>query len=96
MCDLRSGGQPAEPERGVFATRTSCRPNAIGVSVVELLRREGTVLHLGAVDILDGTPLLDIKPYTSKFDLFETARNGWQDGVDEETAQRRGWRKYAG
>jgi tRNA-Thr(GGU) m(6)t(6)A37 methyltransferase TsaA len=83
-------------ERGVFATRTPCRPNAIGLSVVELVRREGNVLHLDGVDILDGTPLLDIKPYTTKFDLVETARNGWQDDVDEETAGQRGRRGYRG
>jgi len=81
-------------ERGVFATRAPCRPNAIGLSLVELVRREGNVLHLDSVDILDGTPLLDIKPYTAKFDRFETARNGWQDEVDEETARRRGKRGY--
>ena len=83
-------------ERGIFATRAPCRPNAIGLSVVELVRREGNVLHLGGVDILDGTPLLDIKPYTAKFDRFETSRNGWQDEVDDETARRRGRRGYIG
>ena len=82
--------------RGVFATRTPCRPNAIGLSVVELVRREGNLLHLDGVDILDGTPLLDIKPYTAKFDRFETTRNSWQDEVDEETARRRGRREYRG
>jgi tRNA-Thr(GGU) m(6)t(6)A37 methyltransferase TsaA len=83
-------------ERGVFATRVPCRPNAIGLSVVELVHREANVLHLDGVDILDGTPLLDIKPYTAKFDLFETTRNGWQDDVDEETAGQRGRRGYRG
>ena len=83
-------------ERGVFATRAPSRPNAIGLSVVELVCREGNVLHLDGVDILDGTPLLDIKPYTAKFDLFETARDGWQDDVDEETAGQRGRRGYRG
>jgi len=82
-------------ERGVFATRAPCRPNGIGLSIVELLRREGTVLYVDHVDILDGTPLLDIKPYTAKFDRFDTTRNGWQDDVDDETAQRRGKRGYA-
>jgi tRNA (adenine37-N6)-methyltransferase len=77
-------------EHGVYATRAPCRPNAIGLSVVELARREGNVLYLDAVDILDGTPLLDIKPYTAKSDRFETSRNGWQDDVDEETARQRG------
>jgi tRNA (Thr-GGU) A37 N-methylase len=66
------------------------------LSVVDLVRREGNVLHLDGVDILDGTPLLDIKPYTAKFDRIEKTRNGWQDGVDEETAQRRGRRGQAG
>jgi tRNA-Thr(GGU) m(6)t(6)A37 methyltransferase TsaA len=83
-------------ERGVFATRAPCRPNAIGLSVVELVSREGNVLHLDGVDILDGTPLLDIKPYTAKFDRIETTCNGWQDEVDEETARRRGRRGYEG
>ena len=83
-------------ERGVFATRAACRPNPIGLSIVELVRREGSVLHINNVDILDGTPLLDIKPYTAKFDCIGTTRNGWQDEVDEETARRRGRRRYAG
>ena len=79
-------------ERGVFATRAPCRPNPIGLSVVRLVRREGNVLHLDGVDVLDGTPLLDIKPYTAKFDCIQTTQNGWQDEVDEETAWRRGTR----
>ena len=83
-------------KRGVFATRAPCRPNAIGLSVVELVRRDNNVLYLDGVDILDGTPLLDIKPYTSKFDYVRTSRNGWQDGVDEEAAQRLGRRGYSG
>ena len=81
-------------ERGVFATRAPCRPNAIGLSVVRLVKIEGTILHLEDVDILDGTPLLDIKPYTAKFDCIATTRNGWQDAVDAETAQKRGARGY--
>jgi tRNA-Thr(GGU) m(6)t(6)A37 methyltransferase TsaA len=83
-------------ERGVFATRAPSRPNAIGLSIVELVSREGNILYLDGVDILDGTPLLDIKPYTAKFDRVETHRNGWQDEVDEETARRRGQRGYRG
>jgi tRNA-Thr(GGU) m(6)t(6)A37 methyltransferase TsaA len=81
-------------ERGVFSTRAPCRPNALGLSVVELLRREDNVLFIQGVDILDGTPLLDIKPYTAKFDLFPTRCNGWQDDVDEATAAVRGRREY--
>ena len=71
-------------------------PQRHRLSVVELVRREGNVLHLDGLDILDGTPLLDIKPYTAKFDIFKTARNGWQDEVDEEIARRLGRRGYDG
>jgi tRNA-Thr(GGU) m(6)t(6)A37 methyltransferase TsaA len=81
-------------EHGVFATRATCRPNAIGLSIVELVCRKGNILHINNVDILDGTPLLDIKPYTAKFDQIDTTRNSWQDAVDEETARQRGRRGY--
>ncbi|MGD9947127.1 MAG: tRNA (N6-threonylcarbamoyladenosine(37)-N6)-methyltransferase TrmO [Desulfobulbus sp.] len=80
--------------RGVFATRAPCRPNAIGLSIVELISIEGSTLLLDGVDILDGTPLLDVKPYCAKFDRIENTRNGWQDEVDEPTAQKRGLRDY--
>ncbi|SEM04158.1 tRNA-Thr(GGU) m(6)t(6)A37 methyltransferase TsaA [Syntrophus gentianae] len=80
--------------RGIFSTRAPRRPNPIGLSIVELIQRKGNVLHLDGVDILDGTPLLDIKPYTAKFDFFQTTSNGWQDEVDEETARQRGKRGY--
>jgi tRNA-Thr(GGU) m(6)t(6)A37 methyltransferase TsaA len=83
-------------ERGVFATRAPSRPNPIGLSIVELVRREGCILHLDRVDILDGTPLLDIKPYTARFDRIDGTRNGWQDGVPEEEARRRGRRADGG
>lgn len=83
-------------EHGVFATRAPCRPNPIGLSVVELLGCDGNVLHFDGADILDGTPLLDIKPFTAKFDGVATTRNGWQDEVDEETAKRRGRRGFRG
>jgi tRNA-Thr(GGU) m(6)t(6)A37 methyltransferase TsaA len=83
-------------ERGVFATRAPCRPNPIGLSIVALERREGNVLYLDGVDVLDGTPLLDIKPYTARFDRIETTRNGWQDEVDDETARQRGARGHTG
>jgi len=82
-------------EHGVFATRAPCRPNPIGLSIVALERREGNVLYLDGVDVLDGTPLLDIKPYTARFDRIETTRNGWQDEVDDETARQRGTRDHA-
>jgi len=68
-------------ERGVFATRAPSRPNPIGLSTVELLRVEGNRLHLGNVDILDGTPLLDIKPYVPDFDGPVEIRTGWYEAA---------------
>ncbi|MBN1858292.1 tRNA (N6-threonylcarbamoyladenosine(37)-N6)-methyltransferase TrmO [Candidatus Bipolaricaulota bacterium] len=79
--------------RGVFATRSPTRPNPIGLSVVRLIRREGRTLHISDVDILDGTPLLDIKPYIERFDVEGPVRNGWQAAIDDEEAQRRGSRR---
>jgi len=82
-------------KRGLFATRAPCRPNPIGLSIVRLMKIEETTLFLEGMDILDNTPLLDIKPYTAKFDCIATERNGWQDAVDEETAKKRGTRNYS-
>ena len=69
---------PADEKRphGVFATRSPRRPNPIALTVVELLRREGRVLHVRGVDMLDGTPILDIKPYLSSIPP-ERLRRGW-------------------
>ena len=67
-------------EHGVFATRAPARPNPIGLSVVRLLKVEGNVLHVADVDIVDGTPLLDIKPYVPQFDAATGARIGWLQG----------------
>jgi tRNA-Thr(GGU) m(6)t(6)A37 methyltransferase TsaA len=69
--------------RGVFATRAPKRPNAIGLSLVALVRIEGRVLHIQNVDILDGTPLLDIKPYVPEFDSCTGVRTGWLEKVRE-------------
>jgi len=67
-------------ERGVFATRSPLRPNHLGMSVVELLTVEGTCLRVRGLDILDGTPLLDIKPFIGPIDNRETTRDGWTRG----------------
>jgi tRNA (adenine37-N6)-methyltransferase len=69
-----------EKEHGLFATRYPRRPNSIGLSVVRLVRREGRVLHVDGIDVLDGTPLLDIKPYVPAFDAVAEARFGWLEG----------------
>ena len=65
--------------RGVFSTRAPSRPNAIGLSSVRLVCVEHNVLKIQGVDVLDGTPLLDIKPYVPRFDCFEAVRAGWLD-----------------
>lgn len=62
---------------GIFATRSPARPNAIGMSTVRLVEVSGTTLEIEDVDILDGTPLLDIKPYVPAFDDRAGARTGW-------------------
>ncbi len=64
-------------ERGVFATRSPRRPNPIGLSVVRLDRIENKMLHVRGIDIIDGTPLLDIKPYVPRFDEGKKIRIGW-------------------
>lgn len=66
-------------EHGLFATRSPCRPNPIGMSVVRLIGREGNVLRVRGLDILDGTPLLDIKPYVPEFDAHPSSKAGWLD-----------------
>lgn len=62
---------------GIFATRSPARPNAIGLSVVRLTKVEGRTLHIQDVDIVTGTPLLDIKPYVAEFDARSEVRSGW-------------------
>jgi tRNA (adenine37-N6)-methyltransferase len=64
-------------QRGVFATRAPARPNPIGLSVVRLNRVEGNTLFILDVDVVDGTPLLDLKPYVPAFDVRTEARSGW-------------------
>jgi tRNA-Thr(GGU) m(6)t(6)A37 methyltransferase TsaA len=79
-------------EHGVFATRASARPNPIGLSILKLKSIEKNILHVSDVDIVDGTPLLDIKPYVPPFDNTENVRVGWleknvyklSDTVDDE------------
>ena len=72
-------------KRGVFATRSPHRPNAIGLSAVALEAVEGRTLRLSGVDLLDGTPVLDIKPYVPYADAFPGAKAGWIDAVDAAT-----------
>jgi tRNA-Thr(GGU) m(6)t(6)A37 methyltransferase TsaA len=73
---------------GIFASRHPCRPNGIGISVVRLKSRENNILTVEGIDVLNGTPLLDIKPYVPQFDRIETATGGWTAG--------KGWRPKPG
>ena len=82
--------------RGVFATRAPRRPNQIGMSIVRLEKVEDNILHISNVDIIDGTPLLDIKPFVPKFDCFDIDENekvGWLkkrvEKVDEHRSNKR-------
>ena len=65
---------------GLFATRYPRRPNQIGLTVVELLKREGNIMFVKGIDVVDGTPLLDIKPYVPAFGPKEKIRIGWLEG----------------
>ncbi len=66
-------------EHGLFATRAPCRPNPIGMSAVRVLGREQRTLRVSCIDVLDGTPLIDIKPYVPAFDAHSSSRAGWFD-----------------
>jgi len=69
-----------DQDHGIFATRYPCRPNQIGMSTVRLVSRQGNTLIIKGVDVLDGTPLLDIKPYVPDFDhRTEDVRVGWYE-----------------
>jgi tRNA-Thr(GGU) m(6)t(6)A37 methyltransferase TsaA len=74
--------------RGVFSTRTPKHPNSIGLSLVELVSVDENIVTIKGVDILDGTPLLDIKPYIANFDVVEgDIKSGWMQSSSDEVAQ---------
>jgi tRNA-Thr(GGU) m(6)t(6)A37 methyltransferase TsaA len=78
----------SEP-RGLFATRAPKRPNPIGLSVVQLDKIEDGLLHIQGVDVLDGTPLLDIKPYVPEFDPQVGVRTGWLEKTKRTVSSRK-------
>ncbi|MBN2054193.1 tRNA (N6-threonylcarbamoyladenosine(37)-N6)-methyltransferase TrmO, partial [bacterium] len=80
-CRLRRASIWEERERGVFAIRAPSRPNPIGLSVVRLLEVQGTRLRIADLDMLDGTPVLDIKPYVPRIDDRRDATCGWLEDV---------------
>lgn len=82
----------SDQEHGIFATRTPHRPNKLGMSLVRLDRIEDNILHIKDIDILDGTPLIDIKPYIQRFDSRENTRSGWQDTISDDVASVKGLR----
>ncbi|MCU0281875.1 MAG: tRNA (N6-threonylcarbamoyladenosine(37)-N6)-methyltransferase TrmO [Acidimicrobiia bacterium] len=67
-------------ERGLFATRAPARPNPIGISPIRLVCREGRLLRVADLDLIDGTPVLDLKPYAAAFDSYHEGRQGWLEG----------------
>lgn len=71
-----------DTHHGVFASRHPCRPNGIGISIVKLEKRSGPILEVGEIDILDRTPLIDIKPYIPRFDYRKNASNGWVETIE--------------
>ena len=75
--------------RGVFATRSPLRPNHIGISIVKLQRVDGNIVYVEGIDVLDGTPLLDIKPYIEEFDALKESTSGWMQASDEEIRKKR-------
>ncbi len=80
---LERGGQT----RGLFATRSPPRPNPIGLSVLRLLGVSGSCLRVAGLDVLDQTPVLDVKPYVPTFDAFPESRAGWFDAVDKQRTE---------
>lgn len=81
---------------GLFATRAPARPNPIGLSVVRLERIEGGTLYIRDVDVVDGTPLLDIKPFVPAFDVGEVTRVGWLERHVHKLSQAQDDGRFAG
>jgi tRNA (adenine37-N6)-methyltransferase len=83
-CELVGMAPTDDRPHGVFSSRSPYRPNSLGLTAVELLRREGRMLRLRGIDMLDGTPVLDIKPYTSSIPM-ERLRRGWLEEAEKRT-----------
>ena len=82
-CDLLTKPFLDKDKKGIFAIRHFNRPNPVGFSIVRLYRVRGNILDIGSVDMLDGTPLLDIKPYVPQFDIRDNVKNGWYQNASE-------------
>jgi tRNA (adenine37-N6)-methyltransferase len=82
--------------RGVFSTRSPLRPNHIGLSIVELVGVEKNLIKVRGIDILNGTPLLDVKPYIESFDAVKNSRSGWMQASASEVAEKRSDDRFIG
>lgn len=91
---LRRKPYLSDEEKGIFAMRAQSRPNKLGMSLVRLLGIDGNVLRVADLDVIDGTPLLDIKPYIQRFDSRDDVVSGWQDAVSDQEAGERGKRGF--
>ena len=80
--------------RGVFSTRAPKRPNPIGISVVKLLKIEDNILHIENIDVLNETPLLDIKPYILNVDNIQDFKIGWLEGKSEEMSFKKSDKRF--
>ena len=80
--------------RGVFSTRAPVRPSHLGMSVIEVVSVEDSVVNVKGLDVLNGTPLIDIKPYILKFDYRENARSGWLTASAEEITKKRSDKRF--
>ncbi len=83
-------------KRGVFATRSPLRPNHIGISIVKLIGVEGNKVIVEGIDILNGTPLLDIKPYIEKFDSVKESTSGWLRASADKISKKRSDNRFGG
>jgi len=83
-----------DSQRGVFSTRSPLRPNHIGLSIVELLGVEKNLVQVRGIDILDGTPLIDIKPYIPSFDSVQKSRSGWMKGSEQDVSEKRSDQRF--
>ena len=85
-----------EQSRGLFATRAPSRPNPIGLSLVKIVRIEKNLIHVDRVDVLDGTPLIDLKPYVPAFEEVEEARIGWLENARSRIRSRNSDARFKG
>lgn len=73
-------------KRGLFSTRAPRRPNPIGLSIVRIVKRDGNVLVVKDIDVLNNTPLIDIKPYVPRFDIKDVTKTGWLEKTQADAA----------